>query len=725
MGLVRANACALLAGVALTAIASAQVAQAQEAANTNTTFMTLLERIVVGAGREKIAIDTPQAVTVVTQSELEAQQAVTTGELFQDVPGITVIGSDRSFGEAFNIRGIGKTESSPEAARIIVNVDGQPKFFEQYRMGSFFGAPELYKQVEVLRGPASSPLYGAGAIGGVINFTTKDASDYIKDGNTGAVKVKGSYADNGDSLMTSAVLAHQINDTFEVLAAGSWRTTDDFLKAEDTPLEGSAFDGLSGLVKAKAHFGENNEQSLTASYQRLNNTADQTRLAQTGKYVEDVFGFVDLDVIDQTFVLAWENPDSDNPWIDANVSLSYSDTLNQLRNHRETRDGPLSNLAPTDPNGITFADSDYQYTTLQLKADNTVEWITDDFENYLTAGLQVSTQDRLVNYPGYDFEPPTHPQGTEEKLGLFVQDEFTWNQLTLTAGIRGDWHAVTPFNDTFPVIEGSAFSPKLAALYALNDNINVFGSIAHTERLPTIDELYSVAGSTPPNPPRSPLGSSGKTASLDLRKEAALSFEAGFSLSADELVLSGDSSSLKFTAFHSRIRDMIASNTAPAYGETAPTYYGNIDEAEISGFEIEAAYNSEAFFANLAYTHTVGTNLTTGQPLTTVPQDRLVLSAGLRNSEWNLEYGARLTAAAKGDYILPTNGMGYGADGEAEAWHTVDLFANWKPDQGALEGTEIFASIDNLFNADYRENLEYDRSKGRTFKLTLSRQFDY
>ena len=107
MGLVRANACALLAGVALTAIASAQVAQAQEAANTNTTFMTLLERIVVGAGREKIAIDTPQAVTVVTQSELEAQQAVTTGELFQDVPGITVIGSDRSFGEAFNIRGIG------------------------------------------------------------------------------------------------------------------------------------------------------------------------------------------------------------------------------------------------------------------------------------------------------------------------------------------------------------------------------------------------------------------------------------------------------------------------------------------------------------------------------------------------------------------------------------------------------------------------------------------
>jgi hemoglobin/transferrin/lactoferrin receptor protein len=33
--------------------------------------------------------------------------------------------------------------------------------------------------------------------------------------------------------------------------------------------------------------------------------------------------------------------------------------------------------------------------------------------------------------------------------------------------------------------------------------------------------------------------------------------------------------------------------------------------------------------------------------------------------------------------------------------------------------------VDNLFNANYRENLSYDRSTGRTFKVSLSRQFDY
>ena len=705
MGLVRAKARVLLAGVALAAIATAQAAQAQEAANTNTSFMTLLERIVVGAGKAKVAIDTPQAVTVVSQEDIDAQQALTTGELFQDVPGITVIGSDRNFGQAFNIRGIGKTESSSEAARIIVNVDGQPKFFEQYRMGSFFGDPELYKQVEVLRGPSSSTLYGAGAIGGVVNFTTKDASDFIKEGNTGAIKVKGTYEDNGGALMTSAIWAQQINDTFEVLAAGNWRSTGNFTQANGVEADGTAFKSLSGLLKGKAYFGDNNEQSITASYQKLANTADDTRLSQTGLYPADPFGIVDLDVSDETFVLKWENPDSDNPWIDSNVQLSFSDTLNQQRNHRDLDGTP--NVPDPTTGSFTFSDVDYEYKTWQLKADNTVEWLTDDFENYFTFGVQASTQDRLVEFPGYEgFEPSTHPQGTENKLGLFAQDEFTWNNLTLTPGIRGDWHTVDPFNDALPTLDGSAFSPKLAALYELSDNINLFGSVAHTERLPTIDELYS--------------SSSTKTTSLDLKKEAADSVEAGFALHGSDWILAGDSVSFKTTAFYSRIKDMIASNT----GSGVP-YYGNISEAEIGGYEVEAAYNSEFFFANVAYTHTEGTDLTKNTALTTIPQDRFILTGGLRNPEWNLEYGARLTIAAEGEYVVAYSPSGFGADGSAEAWHTLDLFASWKPNQGPLEGTEILASIDNVFDADYRENLDLERSKGRTFKLTLAKQFDY
>lgn len=55
----------------------------------------------------------------------------------------------------------------------------------------------------------------------------------------------------------------------------------------------------------------------------------------------------------------------------------------------------------------------------------------------------------------------------------------------------------------------------------------------------------------------------------------------------------------------------------------------------------------------------------------------------------------------------------------------MDVFASWKPRHGTLQGTGLQFRIDNVFNADYRENLSLDRSKGRTFKLSLARQFDY
>ncbi|WP_291375688.1 TonB-dependent receptor [Devosia sp.] len=666
----------------------------------NATYVTLLERLVIGlGGAPKVAIDTPQAVTVVTGDDIDQLQATTTGDIFATVPGVTIVGSERQLGEAFNIRGIGTTENSSDAARIVVNIDGQPKFFEQYRMGSFFSDPELYKQVEVLRGPASSTLYGAGAIGGVINFTTKDASDYIKDGHTGALRLKQTFDSNGSGTLTSAVLAQQINDTFEILAAGNWRRTNEIEKANGTPLSGSEFNSLSGLIKGTAHFGDNDEQTLTASYQRFNSQTDKSRYSQTGVMAGDPFGYIDRDVIDQTGVIKWSNPAADNPWLDLNLALSFSDTLNMQRNHRATPGGPVTNY----PAPSTFADTDYQYRTWQLTGDNTIEWIGDGFENYTTIGFQASTQDRLVNFPPVGHVPVgTHPEGTENKLGLFVQNEFILDdRLTLLAGVRGDFHEINPTTAGLPSRSDSAFSPKLAALYAFNDNLSVFASIAHTQRLPTLDELYSSSAS--------------KTTSLGLLKERANTVEGGFAISGSDLLMSGDSAALKTTVFYNHIQDMIASN-GTAVGVP---YYGNVAEAELYGVEVEAAYDSEWAFANLALSVTTGNNLITNAPLTTVPQSKVVATLGGKHPEWNLAYGARLTVAANGEYIISPG------DGTAEGFSTVDLFASWKPESGPLAGTQVQFGVDNLFNANYRENLAYDRSAGRTFKVSLSRQFDY
>lgn len=719
MGLVRSRAAALLGGVAL-AIVAQQGAVAQ---NVNATNITLLERLVIGAGAPKVAINTPQAVTVINQADIDQAQASTTGDLFANVPGVAIVGSQRQFGEAFNIRGIGTTENSSDGSRIVINVDGAPKFNEQYRMGSFFSDPELYKQVEVLRGPASSTLYGSGALGGVINFTTKDASDFIQDGDTGALRVKASYDSNGAGTLTSAVLAQQVNETFEILAAGNWRRRNDVDLAKGTPLSGSAFNTLSGLIKGTAHFGDNDEQELSLSYQRWFSDAKDQAYAQTGTSAQ--FGVTDRNVVDQTAVLHWENPATDNPWVDLKVNLSYSDTQNDQTNHRYALGAPRTVIGPTGAGqplqNVTadsiLLDTRYGYKTWQLTADNTVEWIGDGFENYLTAGFSASTQDRTATRPGTAIALPAHPQGTENKFGVFAQNEFIWaEKLTLIAGARGDFHWV---NSTTGArnIDGSAFSPKVSAHYEVTENIGVFASLAHTERLPTIDELYSVAAASS--------RAAAKSTSLGLQKESANTIEGGFSLSGNDLLMAGDSAAIKTTAYYSDLTNLIASNTASAPGGVIVPYYGNIGKARIYGVEVEASYDSELLFASLAYGLTIGDDLVTNTPLTTVAQSKAALTVGIRNVEYDFDIGARLTLADKGRYTLDTlQGQRVG-DGTADAYATVDLFATWKPDTGPLAGTEIQAGIDNLFNADYRQNLSADRSTGRTFKISVAKQFGW
>lgn len=702
MGLVTRLATVLLGSVALSGL-SVGLAAAQ---NQNTKNVTLLERLVIGSGAAKVAIDTPQAVTVVDQKDIDDKQASTTGEIFDDMPGVTMVGSERALGESFNIRGIGAAETSGDEARIIITVDGAKKFYEQYRMGSFFSDPELYKQVEVLRGPASSTLYGAGAFGGVVNFTTKDASDFIKDGQTGAVRVKGSYSSNGSETLTSAILAHRLNETFEVLAAGNFRRSDLQELANGTNMTGSDFKAWSGLLKGTMHLDD--EQVVRLSYQRWDSDADNQYYSQTGD-TGSAFGTVDRHVVDQTTVLSYENPDSANEMLDLKAQLSYSDTLVEQSNAAgQSRASPIYN-------------TDYGYKTLQANVQNTSTFAGDDWVNYVTYGVQGSYQTRVA-VPEAGTVVSTHPEGTSSSIGVFAQTEHTFNEaLTLTAGARGDYSYLDPSDSlTTTTPNGQfAFSPKVAAIYRFNDNLNVFGSAAHTERMPTLDEMFQYSGT--------------RTANLNLKKESSDNFEAGFGVQGYDLLAQGDTVGIKTTAFVNNITDGIRSNPVTA---SAP-YFVNIAGMRLWGLEIEGSYESERMFARIAYTLTRGeytqsfvgsgsdaaTNASNtrsaGQALDGLPQDKVVMTVGGRLPEQQLEYGAKVTIAA--------NPITYydNSTGKPDGWAKLDLFANWKPQDGPLAGIEAQFGIDNVFDADYRENLSADRSKGRTFKVTLAKQFDY
>ena len=713
MGHIARYATALLGSVAL-GVLGAGAAHAQQAQNTNTKYVTLLERLVIGSGAPKVAIDTPQAVTVIDQADIDAKQATTIGEVLDDTPGVTMIGSERAFGESFNIRGVGAAETSGDKSRIIIRVDGAEKFYEQYRMGSFFSDPELYKQIEVLRGPASSTLYGSGAFGGVVNFTTKDAADFIQDGKTGALRLKTTYGTNGNAALVSGILAHRISETFEILATGNFRRSDAAQLANGGTLKSSEFSAWSGLIKGTIHLDA--EQVVRISHQRWSSDAKDQDYAQTGTVTPTPqppnFGKVDRAVADQSTVLSYENPASDDPMLDLKVQLSYSDTAVSQRN-----------ITSTD--AASIGPADYGYQTVQLNAQNTSELSGDNWINFVTYGVQASHEYRTAALTNGSIIS-THPEGHTTALGIFAQTEHTIDdRFTVTVGARADYANLSPSPALTPQLPASnqfAFSPKVAALYKFNENFNVFGSVAHTERLPTLDEMYQYSGASRPGNP-------------NLKKETANNFELGFATQGFDMVTDGDSAAVKVTGFYNDITDGIRVNNVAA---NAP-YFANVASMRLYGLEIEGSYEAEMVFARLAYTLTRGDYTKTfigsggsattnagntryvGDPVDTLPQDKIVLTVGGRLPDQYFEYGTKITLAADPIVAVVTSP----ATAKPTGWASVDVFASWKPKDGVFAGTEAQFSVENIFNTDYRENLSMDRSKGRTFKLTLAKQFDY
>ncbi|WP_458792720.1 TonB-dependent receptor domain-containing protein [Yoonia sp. MH D7] len=675
---------ALLSATFLTSVTllSTTAAIAQTASDAGTP----LGRIVLGVGGDRnVAIDTPQAVSVISDEEIDREQATTVGELFELVPGVQAIGSGRVAGESFNIRGIGSLGNADES-RIIITVDGATKNYEQYRLGSFFSDPELYRQVEVLRGPASSTLYGSGALGGVINFETKDAGDFLTDGKN-ALRTRLSYGSNSNAFATSLIYASRPTANMENLVALNYREADNYSDGDGTEISGSAFDSVSGLIKSRLSFGESLDQSVTVSYTRWNSELDDTEYSQTGTLG---FGTVDRKIVDDTLAIRYENPVIGNNLIDLDVVLSYSNTQVEQSDAQP----PFPFFGCTEAS--LFCDSTYGYETTSLKIENTAEFSGANYLAYLTTGVQLSNQDRSAYTPAGGLGH--HPEGNDQRLGIYAQGELVYNErLTVIPGIRADFVSLNDATGSdFADYDEVAVSPKVAVHYKLDDTYSIFGSIAQTQRVPTLDEIFSYDADEPNSP--------------DLSTETANSAEIGLSASYLGLMTQNDAFDVKATFFYSEIDDLIARDSA-----VDTPYYENIDTAKIYGLELEAAYQSDKMFARAAYSDVRGEDRTTGETLTSIPARSLNLTVGGISQDLGLKYGWQ------GNFV---DEISYAADKYAS--YTVhDLFVDYQVQTGAMRGIEVGFRVNNLLDTQYQNSLAGDAGEGRSYDISLTRAYEF
>lgn len=707
MGLVGHRATLLLGSAAIVLSSGVYATQAQDTTDaTNQQVVneedkkgrvTALDRLVVGAGVEKIAIDTPQAVSVVDQSEIDNIQPTVITDVVKNTVGVNATGSTNILGQGFNIRGIGGSETAGgDEGRIIINIDGVNKFFEQYRMGAIFTDPELYKQVEVLRGPASSTLYGSGALGGVINFTTKDASDFLNDEYNTVLRLKGGYETNAEAALGSAILAHRFNDYAEFLLMGNYRSLNNYTSGNGTVVEGNEGDAPSGLAKGTFTFGENMEQQLRISYQHsVSDQRDQQYNKINGTSQD--FGLLEKRVVtDKTALIAYQNEASDNPFLDLNLLLSYSDIYNEQTHNDLTTCGFLCSLYNTD-----FGYEEYQFT-----ADNTFEHFGENYENYLTVGTQNIYQTRTRD--GSD--SASHAEGTDFQTGVFVQNEFIWDErLTVITGMRLDYSELDPESNTvIPAgTEGrdyTGFSPKIAVLYKVTDGFSIFGSIAHTERLPTLDEVYAVYTDPATGLP---------TFHGDLEKEKSNNYEAGVAMSGYDIFQDGDTVKLKTTAFYNSITNLVED-----LGFAAIPRYTNVGKADIYGAEIEVSYVTDAFYISGGAAYTRGFDRTNGGFLNTVAPAEAFFTIGKELPDHGVDFGwtSRFVAAQDetAGFRMPTG-----------SFNVHSAFINWVPVDGPMEGWEARFRVDNIFDEQYQEFLEGEAAEGRTFKFTLVKELGW
>ena len=155
-----------------------------------------LEEIVVTAQkREQNLQDVPISVAVISADSLEKQNINDMESLAVSIPSLTLQGGFAQSATSFNIRGVSSyTFTGGIQPSVGMVVDG----VTYARAGEFNPELAYVDRIEILRGPQGT-LFGRNSTGGVINVTTRDASDEF----TGEVGY--SYTDEEEHLLKGYV----------------------------------------------------------------------------------------------------------------------------------------------------------------------------------------------------------------------------------------------------------------------------------------------------------------------------------------------------------------------------------------------------------------------------------------------------------------------------------------------------------------------------------------
>lgn len=646
------------------------VVQAQE---TREPF--LLDQVTVTSTKtEETVIDSPSSSSVVSAETLEIFQPDDVSEIFRGVPGVETQTDGTDPSTAINIRGL------QDFGRVNVLIEGARQDFQRSGHGPdgmFYLEPELIKQVDITRGPGAV-VYGSGAIGGVVNFELKDASDILSpDERMGGV-IKASYDTNDEGILLSGIGAIQ-EDNFDILGNVVWRQDENYSDGNGNEVNDTGEEIVSGLVKAKFRPGEGHEFTAIASI--FDATYETGPTFATNNPVRD------SETRSTNLIGKWNFESPDNPLIDVSANVYYTNTQTD-----QVRRGTM--------NARSFEIDTYGFDLF-----NTSRFEAGAFSHELTYGIDGFLDEVEVVDPGGTGALFT-PSGERTVFGGFVQDKAQYQEwLEIIAALRFDSYELDGTGGLN--LEGTNVSPKLTVAVTPVEGIQFFATYAEGFRAPAITEVFN-AGSHPPPFVFDLLPNT------NLKPEEAENVEFGVNLKQDGIFSEDDRFRAKIVYFDNSIENYIEGRlTFMPPPATSTFQYVNVAQAEISGLEIEASYEVGNFFSSLAYSNIRGDDVTANQPLTSIRPEKFSATAGLRFLDDTLIVGGRVTAVAKQNRAPAS----VAANLVGNSYELVDLFLNYAPDDRSSYGIVL----NNITDEHYQKYLDENFSEG--FSATITAKF--
>jgi iron complex outermembrane recepter protein len=572
-------------------------------------------------------LETPQAVTVVSEELIQDQDAVKLEEILRNVAGISAGGYYGSY-DQFRIRGF----------------DASYKTYWDGLRGDNGTAPELFgmERVEVIKGPASA-LYGNGPLGGLVNLVSKrpghDPSLEIGT-RAGSFNTYEGTIDANSALYTPGSAGADGESGVFGRIVGLYRQSDTFINHSEV-------ERLYIAPSVLFQFSEDTKLTLLGSY---TNDDDITGMPvpAAGSILPNPNGKIPRDF----FVGI---PGQGNHIEFSRLRLGYefshriNDTVSLRQNFNYSRidqdwdrilyppfTGPFTNLLSLTPYSLDD-------TSERVSVDNAVDFTFDTrgIDHTATVGLDYYYE-RGRARSAFDFANPViidvyNPdynqtvnraplgpkfQSGSETFGFYAQDHMKLSEtVALTLGARFD-----NYQDRVSRDSETALSPKIGVSYEFIKDVAAYAN-------------YSTSFE-----PQSATGANGPTAVDPLSGE---NIEAGVKYSALDGRWTGMASVFQLTRQDAAI-------------QTSPVTYTLAGEQRTRGFELE---NSLELVPGLqltsAYTYldaevTEDGTLANGTPLIGVPENTLSAWAKYTIQEGALQgvgfgFGGRYLSNQSGD----------------------------------------------------------------------------